>query len=121
MNTVYAILHKPTGAYMPSRMSRSNRGGWSNWIPGPAPDGWGGCDGYDKNPRIFFTLRSAQNALTAWLQGVHKRSQGVSYDWEGTPDDYDDLSIEPPPVPRVRTDMEIVPLQLFGLQETPDA
>ncbi len=111
----FAIRHIPTGEYMPCRMFRCRGGGWSHWIPGPAPDGWAGCNGFDKNPRIFFTLRSAQNALTAWLMGVHRREVGTSHDWEGTPDGYDDHIIDDAPVPRVRADMEIVPLWIVWL------
>ncbi len=112
---VYAIRHIPTQAYMPCRMFRTRSGGWSLWNPGPYVDGWGGCDGFDKNPRLFFTLRSAQNALSAWLQGVHTRSTGGSGGFDG--DDYwDEITIETPPVPRVRAEMEIIPLLLSGLK-----
>lgn len=112
----FAILHIPTGEYMPSRMFRGSSGGWSHWIPGPEPDGWCGCRGFDKNPRIFFSLRSAQNALTAWLMGIHRRESGVTHDWEGIPDGFDDHIVDAAPVPRVRGDMEIIPLQLVGLK-----
>jgi hypothetical protein len=111
---VWSIRHKPTGAWMPSRMSRSRGGGWSSWIPGPPQDGWGGCDGYDKNPRIFFSLPSARNALTMWLQGVWESRVVTTTDWEGFPDDYDDLTVRTPPVERKREDMEIVELELTG-------
>lgn len=113
---VFAIRHIPTGEYMPNKMSRAGAGGWSSWIPGPVLDGYGGCDGYDKNPRIFFSLRSARNALTAWLMGVHSRSTGITDQGWDTEDHYDEHIIEAPPVPRVRAEMEIVPLQLAGLK-----
>lgn len=114
---VFAIYHNPTGTYMPTRMYRARQGGWSHWIPGPPPDGWGGCNGFDKNPRIFFTKRSAQNALTAWLQGIHrKESSGGGTNMFGEPDDYEeDIVIDKPPIERKREDMEIVTLYLMGL------
>lgn len=115
---VYAIKHKPTGAYMPARMFRASNHGWSYWVPGPAPSGWSGLDGYDKNPRIFFTLQAARNSLTAWLQGPWKRVTGTDGDWETG---YFDVDLGPAPTdaqglpPRVREDMEIVVLELTGL------
>lgn len=113
---VFAIKHKPTGEYMPARMSRTSSRGWSHWVPGPAPDGWGGCDGYDKNPRVFFTLQSARNALTAWLKGMHNCSRGTtSGTWDSPPESYEVIEIAAPPVERKREDMEIVTLELTGL------
>lgn len=110
----YAIRHIPTGAFMPSRMFRSRGGGWSNWIPQtPAPDGWRGCDGFDKNPRVFFTKRSVQNALTAWLMGVHRRETWSGHDWEGIPDSSDEHVIVDGPLPRLREEMEIVEFDLM--------
>jgi hypothetical protein len=99
---------------MPHRMFRTQGSGWSYWIPGPAPEGWAGCDGHDKNPRLFYSLRSAQNALTMWLQGVWKRDQGTTTDWEGIPDGYDDMKVNEPPIKRKREDMEVVELELTG-------
>lgn len=115
MKTVYVIRHKPTGDYMPCRMFRSRNGGWSFWWPGQPGEGWFGCDGFDKNPRIFFEKIGAQRAVTAWLQGVHRRVISNSFDWEGTPDNSDDHIIDAPPFERKREDLEILELTLSGL------
>lgn len=106
MRDVFAIRHKPTGKWMPARLNKSP-GGWSYWEP-TSDD-----EAHDANPRIFYTLRSAQNALTAWLMGEHSRKQGVSVDWEGIPDGYDDHIVNAPPIPRRRDDMEIVGFSLI--------
>ena len=52
----YAIIHKPTGAYMPEM-----RRGYSRWKPEITQD----------NPRLFKTVRGAQAAIAAWSRGVH--------------------------------------------------
>lgn len=101
MDTVYAIRHKPTGLCMPALP----HGGYTYW--NPLRD-----DHTLLRPRLMFTLKSAQNALSAWLQGCWKREQGTSYDWEGTPDCYDEMLVNAPPAPRRREDMEIVVLKL---------
>lgn len=102
---VFAIRHKPTGKWMPARVN-ATAGGWSYWNPT--------SDDVvrDGNPRVFFTLRSAQNALTAWLMGEHSRKQGVHVDWEGIPDGYDDHVVNAPRAPRHRGEMEIVSFTL---------
>jgi hypothetical protein len=104
---VFAIRHKPTGEWMPHRLNRTP-GGWSHWIPGDELD-----KPHDANPRLFFTLQSARNALTMWLQGKWKRDQGTSYSFDG-PEGYDEMTVNAPPVPRTRGDMEIVELELRG-------
>lgn len=112
----YVIRHDTTGAYMPCRMFRSNRGGWSMWIPEtPVPEGWGGCDGFDKHPRIFFTKRAAQNARSAWAQGVHRVKHVVTHDFEGMPDDYEDRYYDAPPFVRAIEDLTIIECLLSGL------
>lgn len=109
---VWGIRHIPTGAFMPCRMTRAG-GGWSRWIPQtPLPDGWAGSGGLDKNPRLFFKKRGAQNALPAWLMGVHRREVWSGHDWEGIPDSSDEHIVEDAPIPRVRADMEIVEFDL---------
>lgn len=100
MCTVYAIRHKPTGLCMPAL-----RAGFSYWEP--TTDDHTGL-----RPRLMFTLKSAQNALSAWLQGQWKRNQGTSYDWEGIPEGYDEVVVSGPKQPRRREDMEIVVLSL---------
>ena len=102
---VFAIKHKPTGKWMPTRLNKIY-GGWSYWEPTSQDRA------HDENRRLFFTRRSAQNALTAWLMGEHRRESGTTYDWEGIRDDYDHHIIEKPKVPRLREDMEIVRLEL---------
>lgn len=101
MRNVFAIRHKPTGVFMPARINKAY-GGWSHWDP------TNGEEVHDANPRIFYTLRSAQNALTAWLMGTHIRERGMHYDWEGIPDGYDNHIVNAPATPRHRGDMEIV-------------
>ena len=108
---VYAIRHKPTGSWMPARMFRTSGKGWSYWAPAdPSSD-----KPYNKNPRIFYTLQSARNALTAWLQGEWVRGTVREGDWETG---YYEVDAEPipnnPPVERKRDDMEIV---IFHLEE----
>lgn len=106
---VFAIKHKPTGKWMPARLNKAP-GGWSYWDPtDDAP-------AHDKNPRLFFTLRSAQNALTAWIMGEHRRESGTTYDWEGIPEGYDNHIIDEPKVPRSREQMEIVRMELRGAE-----
>lgn len=98
---VFVIRHVPTGDYLPAR--KSGRG-FSNDEPEE--------DGGPLGPRIFPTHRSAINALTAWLMGVHKRVSTRSGGWEG-PEEYDeDIIVEPQPH-RIREDMEIVPVHLI--------
>lgn len=110
---VFAIRHKPTQSWMPARMFKTIGRGWSYWTPGDTVEG---LDGFDKNPRIFFTKRSAQNALGAWLNGRWEAQTGTDGDWETG---YFTVDIGPapmkPPVERKREDMEIVSLTLSGV------
>lgn len=108
MRTAYFILrHVATGRVMPALMSRSWRGGWSYWNPA-SPSTYD--HGHGTAPRLFETLRSAQNARSAWAQGYHKRERGTAYDWEGTPDGYDDHLVEG--AGRKLTDLEILTVEL---------
>lgn len=101
---VWTIKHKPTGAFMPARMYRTAYSGWSYWKPAETREGY---KPHDANPRVFFTLQGARNALTAWLAGEWKREQGVTSSYFD-PEPYDDLSVSAPAVARRREDMEIV-------------
>lgn len=101
---VYSILHKPSGKFMPQRMSRSGNRGWTHWQPGIE-------DGHVATPRLFNTHRVAAMALTAWLAGVWVRRTGYNDTMDG-PDYYDDLGCELPKVERRREDMEIVKMIL---------
>jgi hypothetical protein len=112
---VFAIRHKPTGAWMPTRMFRRG-GGWSHWMPGPPVDGYEGLDGFDKNPRIFFTLQAARNALTMWLRGTWREERRCSETLEGR-EDWTELVPDAPPVERKREDMEIVSFLLIEGRE----
>lgn len=109
-DTFFVLRHVATGRVMPAQMSRSGRGGWSYWNPASADRSE---HGHGTAPRLFETLRSAQNARSAWAQGYHKRESGTTYDWEGTPDGYDDHLIED--AGRKLTDLEIVAIELSPL------
>ena len=108
---VWAIKHKPTNTWMPSRMSRSARG-WSHWNPGYVHPEFGPEEYHDANPRVFFTLQSARNALTAWLQGAWENTQSQGSYFE-PPEDTGPAPMKPP-VPRQREDVEIVEMELVG-------
>lgn len=99
---LFVLKHTATGALMPAQMSRTTRGGWSYWDP-PG-------EGHGTLPRLFTSLRSAQNARSAWAQGRHKREVWSGYDWEGIPDGYDNHVITD--AGRKLTDLEIVPAEL---------
>lgn len=109
---VWVVKHKPTGEWMPARMNRQGRGGWSWWIPGTVPDGLAGCsNGFDKNPRVFFTRVSAQRAASQWLRGpmaTREHFQGSGY-FE-PPESYTTVDlVEVPGIPPRRPqDLEIV-------------
>lgn len=104
---VWAIKHKLSGDWMPHRMFRSGRGGWSAWEPGSPPGN--GYDGFDKHPRVFFTEASARMALTQWLRGIfHQETYGQGFNTEQY------LEVRPPAVERRREDMEVVALELTG-------
>ncbi len=101
---IWSIRHKPSGAFMPARMYRTAGSGWSYWDPLETRPGY---RAFDTNPRVFFTLQAARNALTAWLAGEWKREQVVSNSYFD-PEPYDDLSVAEPTTLRRREDMEIV-------------
>lgn len=103
----FALKHVATGKLMPARMSRSGRGGWSYWDPTSIVIDE--C-GHGSVPRLLETLRSAQNARSAWAQGRHKREVWTGFDWEGTPDGGDDHVIDD--AGRKLTDLEIVPVEV---------
>lgn len=96
---VYAIKHKPTGKFMPLKMTRCGVRGWSNWNPGVR-------DGFDTTPRIFKDRGSASKALSAWLLGQHTREYTQTAD-----DDYVEVVINYQPN-RKREDMEVIQMLL---------
>lgn len=110
MWSVYVIRHKPTGKFMPCRMFRTMNSGWSHWEPTETRPGY---KPHDENPRIFFTLQSARNALTMWLAGAWVKGQTQGNYFEPP----EETGPEPrrPEQPRQREDMEIIPLTLSGL------
>ena len=102
---VWAIRHKPTGKFMPARMFRTARAGWTYWDPlDKSPE----TRPYDPSPRLFFTRQAAANALSAWLQGKWKQEVQTEGSWDEAPYDY---LAEPTPTAvatRSREDMELV-------------
>ena len=110
----FALKHSATGRLMPALMSRSGRCGWSYWNPASVNHSE---HGHGSAPRLFETLRSAQNARSAWAQGNHKREAWSGYDWEGIPDGEDNHVIED--AGRKLTDLEIVRVQLACASCTP--
>lgn len=93
---VWAIRHKPTGGWLPWRSGRG--GSFDNPAVG-------------KHPRLFPSRRSAQNCLSAWLQGewwprYHQSMEGTVYDGHAPRKVAD----------REKGDMEIVE---FSLVEVP--
>jgi hypothetical protein len=62
---VFAIRHKPTGAFMPVPTGRGGSGS-SYWDP--ANSAFGAVPGVH---RLFHNKRSAKAALTQWLRGRH--------------------------------------------------
>lgn len=103
----FAIKHLPTGQFMPARLFK-NGTGWTYWNPTD-----GAQKPYDPTPRLFPTLRGAQNALSAWLQGEWQRVTGTDGDWETG---YFDVDLGPAPnnpeIPRQRADMGIIECEL---------
>jgi len=67
-------------------------------------------------PRLFRSKRSAQAALTAWLQGKWSKASHYSTDYGDYSADYGDADLDIPVPDRVegrrREDMEIVELRL---------
>ena len=99
--TLYALRHAATGLCMPAL----NGAGYSYWEP--TRD-----DHTNLRPRLFFTLKSAQNARSAWAQGCWKRESGAGNNWE-CPESYDEVVINDPPTPRALADLKIVTLELM--------
>lgn len=109
--TVYAIRHKPSGEFMPARMSRCGFGGWSWWRePNQG-------EPYDKTPRIFPTKTGARNALSAWLAGRWVQVIEKTGNWE-EPEESDNYCVpEKTENARNRDDMEIVSFSLIENKE----
>lgn len=103
---LYAIRLKGTNKYLPARLKRR---GFSYDVPTEMRIGL--------PPRLHPTLRGAQNALTAWLQGEWVQETTYSGEWG----DEADVEVYPkePPIPRKREDMEIVIFTLNEVYERP--
>jgi hypothetical protein len=103
--TVYTLRHVETGRYMPQVMGRSTRG-WSWWEPKEFA--------VKNNPRIFYSLRSAQNARSAWAQGPWRMEDLTGSDGYFSAGD-EGCEVVPvnPQFPRKLDDLEIVEFQLI--------
>lgn len=94
--SMFAIRHKPTGAFMPTFGSRKGRGGFTHDEPSTTA-----------TPRLFQRRQYAQAALAHWLKG---RLTVRSYqDYSGEYDE--DWSYEPI-ADRKAEDMEIVEVRI---------
>lgn len=108
MQTLYAIRQKSTGYYLPEPNGKAGRGG-SHTEPVPEEH---------YTVRLFKTKLSAKRALTSWLQGKHVSVIGYQSDhWGGKTYSYQEgVEIKPQPH-RVKTDMEVVSIQLTLVKE----
>lgn len=100
MTELYAIFHKPTGKYMPARMFKIQRNGWTWWEPTGA-NGLGGVD--PEVPRLFTKRNAAIQAMGYWLNGNY----ALSYD-----ETSQHLKNSSPIIPRKPSDVEIHALKL---------
>lgn len=105
MKSLYAIMHKPTGFYLPEPAGREGRGG-SHVEPVD-------CSGDKANPRLFQTERGAKSALGQWLRGKHMCSRGHTIP---SPDEmygeyYEETEVVHQPH-RKRDEMIVIPFQL---------
>lgn len=109
----FAIMHLGTKNFMPARMGKHQAGGWSHWEPSDEP----GKDygGYDAHPRIFFTLKAAQNACAAWAHGPWKKEAHDSGNYFDGPEYTEEVVPTEPRVPRSRDQLAIVPLEILGI------
>lgn len=105
--TSYAILHGPTGYYMP--LFRNNRG-YSNWTPG------GKNENAMQTVRLFPTERAAKIAAIMWAKGVFKTAFRQRLIGLSGYDEFYDQTIEPVPGRR-RGDLVVVTMTLKPIQE----
>jgi len=103
----FVIRHKPTGEFMPARMFLKSNRGYTYW----EPTGLNGltADPARKTPRLFQTDHAAKTALTVWLKGIIVPNHS---------EDLPNLRTEKPPMPRIKSDMEIVPVSLTIIEGT---
>lgn len=107
---VFAIRHKATGLFMPSRMFRTNTRGWSTWEPGDKAYG-----GYNKTPRLFDSWVGALRAIIAWAAGPWIAPLATEGDWETGCYDYQDIPCPKGKSSRNKNELEIVELNLTEL------
>lgn len=102
---IYFIRHRPTGKFMPLKISKHSTRGWSCWVPSNEPLPYGdGTAGYKPDiPRPFFSRGAAEKALKAWLKGMFISQHGY---------ENDTLILVAPPIERRREDMEIIEYSL---------
>lgn len=91
---LYAIRHKPTGAYLPMRWE--SRRGYSHDEPIPGAV-----------PRLFKNEKAAKAALKAWLAGTWTRHVSQTYYGE-----YDEILETKPVESRKAEEMEVVKMWL---------
>lgn len=103
--TVYVVRYVESGKYMP----QLPRGGYSGWTPDVQS-----LDSYYSrfHPRIFWTYRSAFNAVSAWARGPIE-IQHESFGLKSM--DKDLKLVVNLKVKRTRNQLEIVELLLLGL------
>lgn len=107
---VYALRHKATGKFMPSRMYRTSLAGFSFWNPHETRPGW---LPHDQNPRIFFTRQSAKNAKVMWEAGEWRKRFGpVDCSMPFGPEEFVGVAPDAPEIPRAKGDLEIVVMTL---------
>lgn len=94
---MFAIRHKPSGAFFPVFKGGQRRGSTHLSLP------------FTGMPRLFATKIAASNCLHWWLAGAYT-CRYVCEDW-GHGDDYLDERVEPKP-DRMADDMEIVQVGL---------
>lgn len=76
MKNLYAIMHIPTGYFLPEPKGYGGRGGS---FTEPVD-----CNNDDVNPRMFKTERAAKAALGQWLRGHHHGEHETDWDeWTG--------------------------------------
>ncbi len=93
---MWAILHKPSGGYLPGFGSRKGRGGFTNDDPSTV-----------EPPRLFRERHHAKSALDHWLKGKLRVWQEQGHDGEW--DERWDYDADPN---RCADDMDIVQLDV---------